>query len=256
MAVIWVDVLNSDDADAAQRATVLIADERVSWFHDPGQWAAREWAETLGLKDLAWDVYLLFDAEARWNDAAPTPFQWFHQLGGERADASNFRAAHSLAIALHETGAAAGWPVPDMAPDKESWQSAREEAMRRLQAAGSASDERCSDCRETGRLSSCSLGGWRRLLMRMEDETRFTASGTQPPSPADGRQELQLSIQGMRCAECMLRVGSGIVSVEGVAELELLLDEAKLRVLLMPGSTTSVEDLAEAIRAQGFGVRP
>ena len=44
VAVIWVDMLPSDDAEAARRAQVLIEDARVTQFHDPDKLAGQAWA--------------------------------------------------------------------------------------------------------------------------------------------------------------------------------------------------------------------
>lgn len=41
----------------------------------------RMYSEALGLRSVAWDVYLLYGADARWNsEVPPTPDFWMHQL--------------------------------------------------------------------------------------------------------------------------------------------------------------------------------
>lgn len=252
MAVVWIDILPSDDENAARRAQLLLDDPRVTHFHDPDQHAGRAWAGVLGLPDVAWDVYLLFDDRAAWGDPAPVPREWFHQLGGDQADPARRHTAHGLAQALHGAGQTAGWPVAPKAPEAAHWNAARDAALARLQA-DADSDGRCADCRAARRLSSCSLGGWRRLVLRQEGDGLFRASGEEPAGDPDGRREVYLAVTGMQCPECMLRAGASALSVKGVDEVEVRLDNGEMRVLIASSATVSSGDVAAAVRAQGFG---
>lgn len=246
-------MLPSDDEDAARRAQMLLDDPRVTHFHDPEQYAGRAWAGVLGLQSVAWDVYLLFDERAAWGDPVPVPREWFHQLGDERADPVRRRTGHALAQALHGAGRAAGWPVAPEAPEAAQWDAAREAALARLPATDQDGDERCADCRAARRLSSCSLGGWRHLVLRQEGGGGFIASGTEPVGDADGRREVCLSVTGMRCPECMLRAGAGAIAVKGVEEVGVRLDDGEMCILIAWSATVRDEDVAAAVRAQGFG---
>ena len=252
MAVIWIDMLPSDDADAARRALELLDDPRVTHFHDTEQLAGHAWAETLGLRGPAWDVYLLFDEGATWTAPAPAPRAWFHQLGGDKADPGRRRTAHGLAVALHSAGQEAGWPLATWAPEAGRWRQAREAALARLQTAGAERDGRCADCRAARRLSSCSLGGWGRLLLRATDDGFLMASGTEPASISKGR-EVRLAVSGLRCPECMLRAAAGAIALDGVDEVEVRLGDGVMRILLAPGGSMRARDLADAVRAQGYG---
>jgi hypothetical protein len=79
--LVWVHVLDADDAPAAQAAAARLQHPRLTHFHDPGQIAAREMAAALGGPDgFAWDVYLVFSPEAVWTDEPPRPVDWVHQL--------------------------------------------------------------------------------------------------------------------------------------------------------------------------------
>jgi len=253
VAVVWIDMLPSDGEDAARRAQRLLDDPRVTHFRDPDQHAGRAWAGVLGLPNVAWDVYLLFDERVEWGDSAPVPREWFHQLGGERADPARRRTAHALAEALHGAGRAAGWPVAPEAPEAAQWNAARDAALARLPAGAEDGDGRCADCRAAHRSSSCSLGGWRRLVLRHEGDGLFIASGTEPAGVPDGRREVCLAVAGMRCPECMLRAGTGALAVKGVDEVEVRLDEGEMRVLVASSATVGDDDLVAAVRAQGFG---
>jgi hypothetical protein len=253
LAVVWIDRLPSDDEDAAGRARGLLDDPRVTHFYDPDQYAGHAWAGVLGLQDVAWDVYLLFDTRAAWGDTAPAPREWFHQLGGGQADLVRRHTAHTLAQALHGAGRTAGWPVSPEAPEAAQWDAARSAALARMQAADADRDGRCTDCRAAGRLSSCSLGGWRRLVLRRENHGNFIVSGEEPAGDPGGRGEVRLAVTGMRCPECMLHAGAGALSVKGVDEVEVRLDNGEMRILIASSATVSDEDLATAVRAQGLG---
>jgi hypothetical protein len=251
--VVWIDVLPSDDAEQAGRATVLLDDPRVAHAHDPGQRSGRAFAEVLGVQDLAWDVYLLYEAGTTWRDPAPGPAAWFHQLGGELAEPSRRRSGHGLVVALHEAAREAGFPLPDAPPDEAAFVAAKDCAVSRLRAPDEPGG-RCATCTAAGRLSSCSLGSWTRLLARDSGDGTVLVSEHEPASPPDGRRELRLRLTGLLCPECMLQAAAGPIAVNGVEEVEVLLDRAAMRVLLEPGSDVEVAEVVAAVRAQGFGV--
>ncbi len=255
MAVIWIDRLPSDDEGAARRAHALLDDPRVSHFHDPDQHAGRAWAEVLGLRDVAWDVYLLFDRRAEWGDTVPVPREWFHQLGDDHADPVRRRTGHALAHALHGAARTAGWPVAPEAPEAAHWNTVLDAALARMRTADTDGDGRCTDCRAAARrVSSCSLGGWRRLVLRQEHDGLFMVSGTEPAGDPEGRREVRLVVTGMQCPECMLHAGAGALSVKGVDEVEVRLDTGEMRVLIALSGIVSDDDVATVVRAQGFGV--
>lgn len=62
-------------------AAGLLQDARVRHFWDPHSLVGTAYAPMLGLSDPAWDVWLLFGREASWQDEAPAPDWWEHQLG-------------------------------------------------------------------------------------------------------------------------------------------------------------------------------
>jgi len=129
--------------------------------------------------------------------SAASPAAWFHQLGGDRADPSRRRSGHELVVALHEASRRAGFPVSGAPPDEADFSAARERAMERLRAP-EESDVRCATCVAAGRLTSCSLGGWTRLLVRAEGDGTVAVSGTEPPSPAGGPERAAPSAQRAR----------------------------------------------------------
>ncbi len=84
--VVWIRRFPlRDTRDAAQEAAHLVPDERSRHFWDGAGRLGQAYAKVIELphkKKFAWDVYLVFDAKAKWGDAPPKPDFWMHQLGG------------------------------------------------------------------------------------------------------------------------------------------------------------------------------
>lgn len=82
--VVWIPAISGDDYAAANRSLNKIVDERARHYWDGGQELGEAFSPVLGIRSrMAWDVYLLFDANAEWKGAPPAPAQWLHQLAGE-----------------------------------------------------------------------------------------------------------------------------------------------------------------------------
>ena len=78
----WVPILASDGAFAVGRATKFLPDDRVIHYWDGEGELVKGFAPVLGLGDNpAWDVYLLYDKYAEWNETPPKPIYWQEQLG-------------------------------------------------------------------------------------------------------------------------------------------------------------------------------
>jgi hypothetical protein len=94
---IWMDVLDSDDADAALEAESLIPDPRVVHYWDGENNLGQLYGETLplppGCNDFAWDVYFVYAPGIEWQDQLPAPSEWMHQLGQDsrRLDGDELR---------------------------------------------------------------------------------------------------------------------------------------------------------------------
>jgi hypothetical protein len=84
--VVWIRRFPlRDTRDAAQEATHLVPDGRSRHFWDGAGRLGQAYAKVIELphqKKFAWDVYFVFDAKAKWDDAPPKPDFWMHQLGG------------------------------------------------------------------------------------------------------------------------------------------------------------------------------
>ena len=81
--VVWLPVLPKDNVESLPAATRLLAGEpRASQYWDPSGEIGRRFARLLQLPvfKTAWDVYLLYPPQTRWDSAPPAPAFWMHQL--------------------------------------------------------------------------------------------------------------------------------------------------------------------------------
>jgi hypothetical protein len=105
---VWVPKLRGRES-SIRSAAQLVPDERLQHFWDGGGRLMNAYQDQLGLSEDAWDVFLLYDAEARWNGTGPPrPRYWMHQMGskdrprvdGPYLDASEF-ARQARALLAH-----------------------------------------------------------------------------------------------------------------------------------------------------------
>ena len=114
VSIVWIDMLRSDDATAAKEAARIFDDPRVRQYYDPrgSHLAGKAFAHGLIREGagVAWDVYMFYDKDARWDeDSPPKPIDYVHQLDGAgRADPKRFRAGEELVTALREIMERAG----------------------------------------------------------------------------------------------------------------------------------------------------
>lgn len=79
--VSWAPMLSGDDAKVANIQSQNFQDERINQTWDPQHQTGKLFANTLGLKKTAWDVYLLYEPGVKWQgDTPPQPTFWMHQL--------------------------------------------------------------------------------------------------------------------------------------------------------------------------------
>jgi hypothetical protein len=91
------------------------------------------------------------------------------------------------------------------------------------------------------------------MLMRRDGDGQFSISDAEPTDTSE-RQAVQLAVSGMRCPECMLRAGAGVIFMEGVREVMVRLDGGELRILLAQDARPNAELLALGVRNQGYAV--
>ncbi len=84
--VVWVPMLGGTETHIPE-ATRIVQDERATHFWDGTGQLLSGYRQVLGLPVPAWDIYMVFGPETRWEEgAAPLPTFWMHQLG-ESVDA-------------------------------------------------------------------------------------------------------------------------------------------------------------------------
>lgn len=88
--VVWLPVLDEDDAAAARASAARLRDPRVRHYWDATSAFGVALGRALAIPPsrfepgrahgLAWDVYLVYPRTASWDAAIPTPGFWMHQL--------------------------------------------------------------------------------------------------------------------------------------------------------------------------------
>ncbi|MBI2477544.1 MAG: hypothetical protein HYV60_02510 [Planctomycetia bacterium] len=81
--VIWTPRYPGDNRQQAVAATSIVPDSRATHFWDPNGCLPKHYGRVLGLPEddqFAWDTYMVFGREARWNQTPPAPDDWMHQM--------------------------------------------------------------------------------------------------------------------------------------------------------------------------------
>lgn len=82
--VVWMPVLQSDNFEAAKKAPALVPDGRALHYWDGDQDLGRLYGRIVELprgRELAWDIYFVFEPGVIWEELPPYPSEWAHQLG-------------------------------------------------------------------------------------------------------------------------------------------------------------------------------
>lgn len=91
--LVWGPMLEADDADGAAAATVHMADPRVVHYWTGDEVLANELREVLPLESgAAWDVFLIYPPDARWQEGVPAPSSYLHQLKEQLPEEHRFDA--------------------------------------------------------------------------------------------------------------------------------------------------------------------
>jgi hypothetical protein len=81
--VVWVPMSRGVERDVP-RATSEVPDARASHYWDGDKVLVKGYRDALGLPEDAWDIFLLYGPEAKWEGALPPrPRFWMHQLGSQ-----------------------------------------------------------------------------------------------------------------------------------------------------------------------------
>ncbi len=68
---------------AVPSATATFPDRRAHHFWDERGWTLQNFKQPLQINVEAWDLYLLYGPDARWDGPVPpVPLFWMHQLWG------------------------------------------------------------------------------------------------------------------------------------------------------------------------------
>lgn len=109
--VAWIPVLNFQDEPTLQKnglkESSRVSDRRAVHYIDPQGFSGKEYSSILNFPyhSPAWDVYLVFGPEVRWNDRAPSPTDWMYQ--GEGFDRARLLDGRKLAERVQKLLAAA-----------------------------------------------------------------------------------------------------------------------------------------------------
>lgn len=94
--VVWVPMLEMDEAAAVSEAVKYLPDQRATHYWDGKGVLKDAYSKVLQIGQPAWDVYLAYGKEAEWQATPPAPSYWMHQLsllGQEsRLDGDTFAA--------------------------------------------------------------------------------------------------------------------------------------------------------------------
>ncbi len=98
--VVWTPVLQLDDyAAAVSSHKKYLQDTRTIHYWDGDQDLGMLYGKILALpsgRNLAWDIYFVFEPGTRWAEKAPVPTDWAHQLGRDErhlGEGENYRSA-------------------------------------------------------------------------------------------------------------------------------------------------------------------
>ena len=83
--VVWLPILKTDNEEAAAASAGRLTDPRAHHFFNPDGEIGREAARAMRFApdvELAWDVYLLYDPDVRWEAGRPMPppTAWMQRL--------------------------------------------------------------------------------------------------------------------------------------------------------------------------------
>ena len=78
---IWLPFMDADDPDAAETEASRFPAGRIEHSWDAERAFGELFAKMLGLKGMAWDVYMLYAPQVTWDhERPPPPTFWMHQL--------------------------------------------------------------------------------------------------------------------------------------------------------------------------------
>ncbi len=83
--IVWTNMLQSDKENTAFRAASLFKNKNIVQFYDAENKFGDVAAKAINPSGAqAWDIYMFFDKDSKWNKTLPRPFEYAHQLGPSR----------------------------------------------------------------------------------------------------------------------------------------------------------------------------
>lgn len=81
--IVWLPIFGGDFQGESRKLSRRFPDKRVAYFTDPDSLTGNAWERVLNTgREMAWDVYFLYGAAAKWEGDPPLPDFWMHQLDG------------------------------------------------------------------------------------------------------------------------------------------------------------------------------
>jgi hypothetical protein len=81
VAIVWINMMESDDSAAVASISKIFTDGRVQQFSDPNQVVGKAVAASLGAEgEVSWDTYLFYGPGLKWDILPPVPTEYMHQL--------------------------------------------------------------------------------------------------------------------------------------------------------------------------------
>jgi hypothetical protein len=81
----WVPMFRGMERDVP-RASREMPDLRAAHYWDGDSRLVKGYRETLGITEDAWDIFLIYGPDAKWDgDRPPAPDYWMHQLGSAKS---------------------------------------------------------------------------------------------------------------------------------------------------------------------------
>jgi hypothetical protein len=97
ISIVWLKKLPGDSDLTAKNAAAMFKGSRVAHFYDSKNSSGKSIANRLGWTgQVAWDIYLFYEAGVEWVNPAPQPTYWMHQLKDSWADKAHFRTGDDL----------------------------------------------------------------------------------------------------------------------------------------------------------------
>jgi hypothetical protein len=83
VVLVWEPMRDGDDATSATKQAEAVKDARIAQGWDGSRDLGKLFGETLDLRQIAWDVYLVYKPGVTWKGRQPPrPTFWMHQLEG------------------------------------------------------------------------------------------------------------------------------------------------------------------------------